>query len=85
MTADGERAAFAARLEQLLGQLVQNAVEASAADAPVLLAVETIGEQVAIDVATVARKPKTLDFRAAASVPIAALSALCGASVENIT
>ncbi|WP_176501083.1 XrtA/PEP-CTERM system histidine kinase PrsK [Sphingomonas sp. HMP9] len=40
----------AARLEQVLGQLVQNAVEASAADAPVLLAVETVGEQVAIDV-----------------------------------
>jgi len=40
----------AARLEQVLGQLVQNAVEASAADAPVLLVVETIGEQVAIDV-----------------------------------
>jgi putative PEP-CTERM system histidine kinase len=40
----------AARLEQVLGQLVQNAVEASAADAPVLLVVEKIGEQVAIDV-----------------------------------
>jgi len=40
----------AARLEQVLGQLVQNAVEASAADAPILLTVEKIGEQVAIDV-----------------------------------
>ncbi|RZM09627.1 MAG: PEP-CTERM system histidine kinase PrsK, partial [Sphingomonas sp.] len=40
----------ATRLEQVLGQLVQNAVEASAADAPILLTVEAIGEQVAIDV-----------------------------------
>jgi putative PEP-CTERM system histidine kinase len=40
----------AARLEQVLGQLVQNAVEASAADDPILLSVETAGDRVAIDV-----------------------------------
>ncbi len=40
----------AARLEQVLGQLVQNAVEACGAGDPILLSVETIGERVAIDV-----------------------------------
>lgn len=40
----------AARLEQVLGQLVQNAVEASGAEDPILLTVETIGDRVAIDV-----------------------------------
>lgn len=40
----------AARLEQVLGQLVQNAVEASGPDDPILLSVETIGDRVAIDV-----------------------------------
>ena len=40
----------ATRLEQVLGQLVQNAVEASGVNDPVLLAVEQVGDQVAIDV-----------------------------------
>ena len=40
----------AARLEQVLGHLVQNAIEASDADAPILLSVETIGDRVAVDV-----------------------------------
>ncbi|KQN24361.1 histidine kinase [Sphingomonas sp. Leaf34] len=40
----------AARLEQVLGQLVQNAVEASGMDDPILLSIEPIGDQVAIDV-----------------------------------
>ena len=40
----------AARLEQVLGQLVLNAIEASGVDDPILLAIETIGDQIAIDV-----------------------------------
>ena len=40
----------AARLEQVLVQLVQNAIEASAPDAPVLLAIQTLGDGIAIDV-----------------------------------
>lgn len=39
-----------ARLEQVLGHLVQNAIEASGAGDAVLLSVETIGDHVAIDV-----------------------------------
>ncbi|WP_082444376.1 XrtA/PEP-CTERM system histidine kinase PrsK [Sphingomonas sp. Leaf242] len=39
-----------ARLEQVLGHLVQNAIEASGAADAVLLSVETIGDHVAIDV-----------------------------------
>ena len=40
----------AARLEQVLGQLIQNAVEASSADDPIFLSVEAAGDRVAIDV-----------------------------------
>ena len=40
----------AARLEQVLGQLVQNAIEASGVDDPILLSIETIGDRIAIDV-----------------------------------
>ena len=43
--------AHAQRLEQVLGHLVQNAVEASPAGAPVALRVLTIGDRVAIEVA----------------------------------
>ncbi|RMB34421.1 multi-sensor signal transduction histidine kinase [Sphingomonas sp. PP-F2F-G114-C0414] len=39
-----------ARLEQVLGHLVQNAIEASGAADAVLLSVETIGDHIAIDV-----------------------------------
>ncbi|MCK8457445.1 MULTISPECIES: XrtA/PEP-CTERM system histidine kinase PrsK [Sphingomonas] len=40
----------AARLEQVLGHLVQNAIEASGADDPVLISVEPVGDRIAIDV-----------------------------------
>jgi putative PEP-CTERM system histidine kinase len=40
----------AARLEQVLGLLVQNAVEASRAEDPILLSIETVGDRVSIDV-----------------------------------
>ena len=40
----------AARLEQVLGHLVQNAIEASAPDAQILLATQTVGDRIAIDV-----------------------------------
>ena len=40
----------AARLEQLLGHLVQNAIEASDDDTAVLLSVESLGDRIAIDV-----------------------------------
>ncbi|MGA1799791.1 XrtA/PEP-CTERM system histidine kinase PrsK [Sphingomonas sp. 4RDLI-65] len=40
----------AGRLEQVLGQLVQNAIEASGADDAILLCVESAGDRVAIDV-----------------------------------
>jgi len=39
-----------ARLEQVLGHLIQNAIEASAATEPVTLAIATLGGHVAIDV-----------------------------------
>ncbi len=42
--------AHATRLEQVIGHLVQNAIEASGETDPILLSVETIGGQVAIDV-----------------------------------
>ena len=42
--------AHAARLEQVLSQLVQNAIEASGADDPILVSVETSGDRIAIDV-----------------------------------
>lgn len=54
VAAMGSRAAVAhvdpARLEQLLGHLVQNAIDASPANEPVTLAVSADGERVAIDV-----------------------------------
>jgi len=40
----------AARLEQVLGHLVQNAIEASGVDDPISLSIEHRGDRVAIDV-----------------------------------
>ncbi len=42
--------AHGARLEQVLGHLVQNGIEASGADDPILLSVERLADRVAIDV-----------------------------------